>query len=199
LFFRKKILFDKNNLQSVIYACKLEDSKAQKELVEQYYGYAMSVCKLYSQSTEETEEMINDGFLKVFNNINKYESEKSFKAWFRTLLVHTCIDYYRKYHIHQNIISLEQAYDVSIESEVLDSFNADQIQSLISQLPEACRIVFTLFVIEGYSHKEIAEQLSIQEGTSKSHLRDARIKLKKKILMQVDTEIMHDHTTKTQP
>jgi RNA polymerase sigma-70 factor, ECF subfamily len=196
LFFKKQITYHTGDLQSILDACKLQDAKAQRELISQYYGYAYTICNLYGKSNEETEEMINDGFLKVFTNLDKYKPEKHFKAWFRTVLVNSCIDYYRKYNVSQNIISLDQAFDIEVEDDVFSNFTGEDIQLFVSELPDACRIVFTLYVIEGYSHKEISEQLGIQEGTSKSNLRDARIKLKCKLANYFDDEKISHSTAK---
>jgi RNA polymerase sigma-70 factor (ECF subfamily) len=127
------------------------------------------------------EEMINDGFLKIFNNLSKYDSAQPFKAWVRTIMVNTAIDYYRsnkKYQLHVTINEIELT---DFNDDVISQLSVEEIMGLISKLSPMYRMVFMLYVVEGYKHKEIAERLGIQEGTSKSNLQDARIKLQEMI------------------
>ncbi|MBI3234114.1 MAG: RNA polymerase sigma factor [Bacteroidetes bacterium] len=178
MFFRKNpISFDPDDLNSIINACISNDAQAQKLLIKQYYGYSKSICLRYSSIVEDAEEIINDGFLKVFSNLKQYQHTQSFKGWIRRIMINTAIDYYRKnqkYQFHEDVSEMEI---VDINEGVLSKISANEILKLIQQLPNSYRMVFTLFVIDGYSHKEIGDMLGIREGTSKSNLRDARAKL----------------------
>ncbi len=177
----KKITFSEDNLDSVIKACIDNNNQAQRTLIKLHLGFAKSICARYSSNEQEVEEMINDGFLKIFNNLSKYDSAQPFKAWVRTIMVNTAIDYYRsnkKYQLHVTINEIELT---DFNDDVISQLSVEEIMGLISKLSPMYRMVFMLYVVEGYKHKEIAERLGIQEGTSKSNLQDARIKLQEMI------------------
>lgn len=179
--FFKKITFSEDNLDSVIKACIDNNNQAQRTLIKLHLGFAKSICARYSSNEQEVEEMINDGFLKIFNNLSKYDSAQPFKAWVRTIMVNTAIDYYRsnkKYQLHVTINEIELT---DFNDDVISQLSVEEIMGLISKLSPMYRMVFMLYVVEGYKHKEIAERLGIQEGTSKSNLQDARIKLQEMI------------------
>jgi RNA polymerase sigma-70 factor (ECF subfamily) len=181
-FFKKKTSFDQNDEPTVIAACLELDSQAQKALIRLYYGYTKSICLRYIPDYTIIDEVINDSFLKVFNNLNKYDQSKPFKAWLRTIVVNTAIDYYRKNQKLQKHDDYEKLEIADLEADAVSKISADEILKLVQQLSPAYRMVFTLYVIDGYSHKEIAEMLGIKEGTSKSNLQDARHKLQSMIL-----------------
>ena len=124
-----------------------------------------------------------DGFLKVFTKGDLYDAKYPFKAWFRKIIVNTALDFYRsqqKHYFHENI---EEAYDISSnESSALSQLNHEELLKIVEQLPSGYRMVFNLFVIDGFSHEEISNQLNISVGTSKSNLSRARDVLRKMIL-----------------
>ncbi|MFN3487703.1 MAG: RNA polymerase sigma factor [Emticicia sp.] len=161
------------------------DRKSQEKLYRQFYGFAMGVCVRYTQSRDEALEIVNDSFLKVFTKGGQYDSKYPFKAWFRRIIVNTALDFYRsqqKHYFHENI---EEAYDVSSnDSSPLSQLNHDEIIMLIQRLPSGYKMVFNLFVIDGFSHEEISNQLGISVGTSKSNLSRAREALRKMILKE---------------
>jgi RNA polymerase sigma-70 factor (ECF subfamily) len=180
LFFKKKT-FSENNLESVIAACIDHNNEAQRTLIKLFLGYAKSICSRYSSNEQEMEEIINDGFLKIFTNLSKYDNSQPFKAWLRTIMVNTAIDYYRsnkKYRLQMPIDGLEIA---DFDEDIIGQLSADEIMKLVAKLSPTYRMVFMLYVVEGYKHREIAERLGIQEGTSKSNLQDARLKLQEMI------------------
>ncbi|MCS6822139.1 MAG: sigma-70 family RNA polymerase sigma factor [Microscillaceae bacterium] len=151
---------------------------AQKKIYQSFYTYSMSICLRYATSKAEAQEIMNDGFLKVFRNLHTYDHSKPFKMWIRRIMINTAIDYFRKRK--EDIFSLdvqEVRYVHSHEATGLDNISAEEILEMVQNLTPACRIVFNLYVIEGYNHKEIAEKLGISEGTSKSNLAKARQKL----------------------
>lgn len=176
--FKKKIRFNEQDLRSILDACKLGDPQAQRCLIRQFAGYAKSISLRYAACFEEAEEIVNDGFLKVFLNLNSYDYAQPFKAWFRVIVINTAIDYYRR-NLKWNGQStgLEDLDVADYSSDILSEISSGEILVLVQSLPPVYRMVFTLFVIDGYSHREIASMLGIQEGTSKSNLRDARRKL----------------------
>ncbi|SOE21293.1 RNA polymerase sigma-70 factor, ECF subfamily [Spirosomataceae bacterium TFI 002] len=179
MFRRKsKAAFDQDG---IIKACIRQKPSAQKELFQQYYGFAKSISLRYASNNDEVDEMINDGFIKVFANIGKYNEEHSFEAWFRTVVTRTCIDYHRKHHEKVSFQDIDELHYLAYDDEFLDKLNAEEILGLIQKLSPAYRMVFSLFVVEGYSHAEIAEMLKINEGTSRSNLAKARIKMQELI------------------
>ncbi len=180
LFFKKSI-FSEDNLDSVIKACIDNNSQAQRTLIKLHLGFAKSICARYSSNEQEVEEMINDGFLKIFNNLPKYDSAQPFKAWIRTIMVNTAIDYYRSNKKYQLNVTINEIELTDFNDDVISQLSVEEIMGLVSKLSPMYRMVFMLYVVEGYKHKEIAERLGIQEGTSKSNLQDARIKLQEMI------------------
>lgn len=180
--FRKKTFFNENDLQSIITACLVNNTQAQKALISMFLSYAKNVCFPYVSNKEEAEEVINDGFLKVFNNLDKYDHSRPFKAWFKSILINTAIDYYRKNMKNVQQVNIDYVDVEYAGTDIISKISADEILALVQKLPTSYRLVFNLYIIEGYSHREIAGMLNIGEGTSKSNLRDARKKLQSMIL-----------------
>ena len=182
------------NIQpNLIAMCIKQDRKAEYELYKLSYSYLMSICMRYSRDKDTASEVLNMGYLKILKNISTYKPEIPFKAWIRRIMVNTLIDEYRKNKREKEKISYVENYydssDYSDVNEALSTFNCKQIHDEINKLPEASKKVFNLFVIDGYSHKEIGEMLDISEGTSKWHLNAARQKLKEQIESSVFTRI----------
>lgn len=133
----------------------------------------------YTSNEDEGVEILNDVFLKVFKDINKYKGTGSLAGWIRKIALYTAIDYVRKNNSYRKTIDLDAVGDVDIQNEALDLINTSEILQFIQQVSPASRNVFSLYALEGYSHKEIAEMLDISIGTSKWHLANARKELKK--------------------
>lgn len=166
-----------NSERELINALVQNDRMAQKLLYEQHYGRLMGVCMRYAGSKEEAMDLLHESFIKIFFNISKFNPGTSFDAWTRTVTVHTCIDYHRK-AIRRRTSSLDDAFGLaSDEPDVLSSLSEKEIIEAIHSLTPAYRAVFNLFVVEGYSHREIADALQITEGTSRSNLVKARVRL----------------------
>jgi RNA polymerase sigma-70 factor, ECF subfamily len=180
LFFKKKT-FSEDNLDSVISACIDQNSQAQRTLIKLFLGYAKSICSRYTSNEQELEEIINDGFLKIFTNLSKYDTTQPFKAWLRTIMVNTAIDYYRSNKKYLMQIAIDEVEVADFDDDIISKLSTDEIMSLVQKLSPTYRMVFMLYVVEGYKHREIAERLGIQEGTSKSNLQDARLKLQEMI------------------
>ncbi|WP_146895657.1 RNA polymerase sigma factor [Adhaeribacter aerolatus] len=175
MFFRKNS--KTFNLPEVLAGCLKGKQSAQRQLFEQYYSFAKSICLRYAANTEEAEEMLNDGFLKVLAKLPYYDPSQPFEAWFRTVVVRTSIDYYRRNHLRISIIDIQDAPEIQFDDELIQKLSADEIMALVQKLPPAYRTAFSLYVVDGYSHAEIAEMLGINEGTSRSNLAKARLKL----------------------
>lgn len=143
-----------------------------------YYGYAMSVCLRYSENEEDAVEILNDGFLKIFKNIHQYQPENSFKAWIRRIMVNTAIDHYRKYQSPVKVLDIENVANEPSSNETYSAIAKEEIMQMVQALPQSYRMVFNLYVVEGYAHKEIAEMMGITESTSRSNLTAANAKLR---------------------
>jgi RNA polymerase sigma-70 factor (ECF subfamily) len=158
-----------------------------------YYSYAMGICIRYSRSADEAVEILNDGFLKIFSKLSLYSPGLSFNGWLRKIMINSAIDYFRRNERHYHSLDISHVQDESMSETVLDKLSAEEIISLIQRLPPSYRMVFNLFVIEGYHHEEIANQLNITVGTSKSNLAMARNKLKKMLSGSGEENSKHTH------
>lgn len=158
------------------------DNKSQIELYKKYYAYAMSIAIRFCESREEAKEVVHDSYLKLFSNFLKFEDKSSFKGWFRKIIVYTSIDYYRKYSKHNHHLDVLDINEPSEEETVISNISAEEILALADNLTPVYRMVFMLHVVEGYKHSEIAEQLNISVGASKSNLSKARGKMQKMII-----------------
>jgi len=159
-------------------ACIAKERWAQKKLYEDHYSQMMGVCLRYSNNREDALDILHEGFIKVFKNIAKYQPGTSISAWIRRIMVNTSIDFYRK-SIRRRTEDLDKAHQLSSgDADVVSQCTEKEILAAVQTLSPAYRTVFNLYVIEGYAHKEIANQLGITESTSRSNLVKARIKLK---------------------
>lgn len=150
---------------------------AQQQVYEEHYGRMMGICLRYAGSRDEALDLLHEAFIKVFQNIIKYKAGTSLGAWIRTIVVNTCIDYYRK-NTRRRTEDLDTLHSVSSdEPDVLSNLTESEILDAVQQLSPAYRAVFNLYVVEGYSHKEIGDALDITESTSRSNLVKARLKL----------------------
>lgn len=169
------------DLEALVSGCIRQDREAQKKLYQLFYGYAMSICLRYSRTKEEAVEILNDGFMKVFIKIDKYDVNRSFKGWLRRILINTAVDAYRQNYKHYYAEDVSVLAQEVVEGTVLDQLQYEMLIKLIQDLSPAYRTVFNLYVIDGFSHEEIAEQLHISVGTSKSNLFKARAHLQGRI------------------
>jgi RNA polymerase sigma-70 factor (ECF subfamily) len=161
-----------------ITACVNKERWAQKKLYEDHYSLMMGVCLRYSNNREDALDILHEGFLKVFNHISKYHPGTSITAWIRRIMINTSIDFYRK-SIRRRTEDIENAYQVNDnDADAVSMCTEKEILIAVQSLSPAYRTVFNLYVIEGYSHKEIADDLGITESTSRSNLVKARLKLK---------------------
>ena len=164
--------------EDFIKACVAKEKWALKIIYEQHYSSMMLVCRRYSNNDEDALDILHDGFIKVFRYMEKYQPGTSLQAWIRRIMINTSIDYYRK-ESRRRTENLETAYDLSSNlPDVISELSAKEILKSLRLLTPAYRSVFNLYVMEGYSHREIGEMLNITESTSRSNLVKARGKLK---------------------
>jgi RNA polymerase sigma factor (sigma-70 family) len=168
-------------LQNIIQGCVKQDRASQKMLYKTLYGYAMGICLRYAGNRYEAAEILNSGFFKVLTHIKKYDESRPFKAWLGRIMTNTAIDYYRTNLKIAYTEDIDTAEHVLVEETVSTKLNYEDLLALVQNLPNAYRTVFNLYVIDGYSHDEIAEMLGINAGTSKSNLHKARQKLQQMI------------------
>ena len=169
-------------LQKVIAGCLQHSRTDQKMLYKTFYGFAMSICLRYAGNRYEAAEIMNQGFLKVFTNLHKYDTGRPFIAWVGRIMMNTSVDYYRSNLKLSLNDDLDAAEDIGHNDLPDQKLNYDDLISMVQQLPNAYRTVFNLFAIEGFTHEEIAAKLNISTGTSKSNLFKAREKLKTMVL-----------------
>lgn len=166
-----------SHLQELLAKCRKFDSVSQQKVYRHFYNYCMTICYRYAQNTEEAREIMNDGFVKVFTKLDKYTQGTSFKAWMSRIMVNTAIDHYRRKQSRPQTIDIIHASHLQSSPDVVQRMTAKELMDLVQKLPPSYRIAFNLHVVEGYTHPQIAEKLGISEGTSKSNLAKARLKL----------------------
>lgn len=172
---------DINNIseEDLVRRCIANERQYQEVLYRKYADQMYSVCLSYNDNEDEACDILQDGFIKVFRKLEQFNFESSLKGWIRRIIVNTALDHYRKQKRHEE--KLENYTQVAVSrniGNVIDQINAQDLISLVNQLPSRAAVVLKLYAIEGYGHKEIAEKLDITEGTSKSQLHRARALLK---------------------
>lgn len=174
------ILNTETPVKDLLEGCIAGKRQSQELLYKQFYAFAMGICVRYCNSREEAVEVMNDGFLKAFTNLKKFDAANRFEPWLKRILVNCSIDYYRKAkkHYFHDDVSEARSLETTTATAV-STLNHEELLRLVGGLPPGYRTVFNLYVIEGYSHKEIAKMLQISEGTSKSNLSRAREMLRK--------------------
>jgi RNA polymerase sigma-70 factor (ECF subfamily) len=182
-------------LSKHIEGCVRNGRESQKIIYSSFYGYALAICERYAGNNDDVIEILNDGFLKIFKEIHKYQPSyadtiASFKGWLRKIMVYTAIDHYRKNKKHLlNGNTEPSTLQIAAANETaLDKLSYEEILKAIQLLSPAYRTVFSLFVIDGMSHEEISQKLGIAEGTSKSNLSKARMHLQRILLEEYQIE-----------
>jgi RNA polymerase sigma-70 factor (ECF subfamily) len=166
------------NERDFIQACLDKDGASLKILYESQYPIMLPLCRRYANNEEDALDILHDGFIKVFKNLDKYQVGTTLTAWIKRIMVNTAIDYYRK-ESKRRYTSVDDAVSIpSEEPDVVSNISAEEIIDLLQHLSPAYRSVFNMYVIEGYSHRDLSEILQITESTSRSNLVKARAKLK---------------------
>lgn len=172
--------------EEIIAGCRKKNRTVQEHLYRTYYSMYLKVCARYAKCMEDAEQLLNDGFLKVFTQIDSYRNAGSFAGWMQRIMVNTCLDYLRSTSLkeemamHVKSIAIEDI-KIGVSNEAIEGMEFRELVTVIQSLPAMTRTVFNLFVFDGYNHKEISAQLSISEGTSHWHVHQARNILQKKI------------------
>ncbi|MBL7814098.1 MAG: RNA polymerase sigma factor [Saprospiraceae bacterium] len=166
----------------LIQGCLNEDRRAQRELFSRYAGKMMTVCLRYARHRMEAEDLLQDAFIKIFDNIQSFEGKGSFEGWIRRIVVNTALKNISKHSFQKEGIGLDNVVETWEDPSVFSQLSEQELISMISGLPNGYRICFNLYVIEGFSHREIAEMLDIEESTSRSQLVKARNMLQNMVL-----------------
>ena len=167
------------SLNKLIKQCAENDRKAQKEIYQLFAGKLFSICLKYSKNRQEAQDNFQDGFVTIFKKMDQYKFKGSFEGWLKRIMLNTVLLKYRQKAV-LNIVTEEIPDEVVVDIDD-DEVSLDFLLGIIGELPDRYRMVFNLYVLDGYSHKEISEMLRIAEGTSKSNLARARAILKQKI------------------
>lgn len=167
------------SLEQLIKDCKKNDAKAQSQIYKLYSSKLFSLCLKYSKNYVEAEDNLQDAFVTIFNKMSQFKSKGSLEGWMKRITINTALQRYRSVGIF-DIVNEDQIEDVTIEIDE-DTVSIDYLLNIIQELPDRYRLVFNLYVLDDYSHKEIAEMLNITTGTSKSNLARARLILKDKV------------------
>lgn len=168
-------------IESLYEGCKSGSRQAQEQLYNALASKLLGVCLRYASSTFEAEDMLQTGFIKAFNNLDNYRGDGSFEGWIRRIIVNTAIETYRRNRRSGQPEELDEVYDDAQQTFAMDNLECEDILRLIQSLPDGYRMVFNMYAIEGFSHREIAESLQISESASKSQLSRARAWLKQRI------------------
>lgn len=167
------------DIKQLILDCKKQELKAQEQLYKLFSAKLFSVCLKYSRNYDEAQDNLQDGFLLIFNKINKYEFKGSFEGWIKRVMINHIMQQYRNSVVFEIIKDNIKQEEITIEAD--ENVSIDYLLKIIQELPDRYRLVFNLYVMDGYSHREIASMLEITEGTSKSNLARAKMILKEKI------------------
>ncbi len=167
-------------IEKLLTGCKDGNELYQEKLYKHYYGYALSISRLYTYSNDDAVSILNDSFLKAFYAIQNKGYNKSipFKNWLRRIVINTAIDNYRKNAKHAHQLEIEEAEQLQINVDIINELTAEDILKLLDQLPEMHRLVFNLYEIQGYNHQEISEKLTIGTSSSRVFLSRAKKRLR---------------------
>lgn len=169
------------DFKSIISDCIAGSRKAQAMLYHQFAPKMFGVCLRYAKDATEAEDNLQEGFIKVFTNLKNFRHDGSLEGWIRRIMINVSLEKIRKQHLLYPVEDVAVYDTVNFSDDVIAKMSADDLMKLIQQLPPRYRLVFNLYVLEGMSHQEIAKEMDITQGTSKSNLARAREILKKKV------------------
>jgi RNA polymerase sigma factor (sigma-70 family) len=167
-------------LQKLAEACARQDRASQKALYDQFKNQLFRVCLRYAANSQEAEDFLQEGFLKVFKSIHTWQPSGNLVAWMKTIMIHTALEHQRKLSAKVGRVDITQAENLQGTEEILSQISGEELMEIIQGLPDGFRTVFNLYAVEGYSHSEIASLLTISEGTSKSQYSRAKSILRDK-------------------
>jgi RNA polymerase sigma factor (sigma-70 family) len=180
------------NLEEIIQGCLRKKEKSQEMLYKRFFGYALRVALVYNRNREDALEIVNDSFVKVFNQIDRYDDSLPFKSWLGKIVVNTSIDRFRKNKRDIQFDDKETFFVPDESPNVLTQLTAEDILGLLKRLPEIQRLVFSLYEIDGYTHDEISSLLSIPVNSSRVYLTRAKNRLRELFEMLFNTR--HEKT-----
>lgn len=185
---------DSKEVQELVRLCKKGHRVSQERLFKLSYPLALNVSRRFTNDLEEAKSVVNEGMLKVFQQLDRYSPEMSFRGWVRRIIVNSAIDHYRRVKRHRDRYVEYEGDELShtFDEGILDKISADEILILVQELPPAYRLVFSLYAVEGYNHREIAEKLGISEGTSKSNYAKAKAKMQKAMASYYTVKLQHN-------
>ncbi len=160
--------------RELVQGCLRGDSRAQETLYARYARRMYAVCLRYARHELEAQDLMQEGFIRVFGKLKDFRMEGSLEGWVRRIMVHTAINHYRKKSFQLERFGLERMPDEVVEASALDDLGTEEILGMVAELPDGYRMVFNLFAIEGYDHAEIAQLIGCGESTSRSQLAKAR-------------------------
>ncbi len=169
-----------SELEQLIQGCIRNERSAQEKLYHLFYPKMMAMVRRYIDHEEQAEEVMNNGYLRAFQKLGQYNFQGSFEGWLRKIIFHAVSDYVKQNHRYSEKVVLVEK-DEMVHKDHADKLYYDQLVKLVQALPDATRTVFNMYVMEGFTHKEIGNLLGISEGTSKWHLSEGRRQLKEKI------------------
>jgi RNA polymerase sigma factor (sigma-70 family) len=171
------------DIKNIINGCLKGNRRDQELLYRRHSAKLFAVCLQYSGNDEEARDILQEGFIKIFENLIHYKHEGSFEGWVRRIMVNTALEKYRRKNTLHRVDDIDQIPEINAEPDNEDyaGLEAIDLLEIIRELPPKYRMVFNLFAIEGYSHKEIGKMVNISEGTSKSNLSRARIILQRRV------------------
>lgn len=174
--------------EQLIEGCIRAERQSQNKLYNLFKNKMFAVCLRYARNREEAEEILHEGFLKVFDFVHQYKFEGSFEGWMRKIMVNSALQKYRGKRQLQAVVDITETDVIDAgHEEIISQLGTKELLQMVQQLPPATRMVFNLYVFEGLKHREIAELLNISEGTSKSNLSDARYTLQKAVKLSLSS------------
>ncbi len=169
------------NDRELVEGCQREDRRCQELLYNRYARRMYAVCLRYARHQLEAQDLMQEGMIRVFDKLHGFRNEGSLEGWVRRIMVHTCINHYRKKAFQNEKFGMEHVPDAPVEPLALERLGQEELLTLVSALPDGYRMVFNLFAIEGYDHAEIADMLGCGESTSRSQLAKARRMLQQRL------------------
>lgn len=168
--------------KELVKGCIRENRSCQQEVFRRYAGKMLHVCRRYTRHHMEAEDILQDAFMQIFDKVHTFKFQGSFEGWVRRIVVNTALKNYQKSSFKKEQIGIENRPENPVAPEVFSQLGEEELLNLVTNLPQGYRVVFNLYAIEGYSHKEIAESLGIGESTSRSQLVKARKMLQSQVL-----------------
>lgn len=176
-----------HRIDELLEGCRAGNQKMQEALYRQTSSKMLALCLRYAKNRMEAEDVLQTGYIKVFQNVKEYRGDGSFEGWIRRIMVNTAIESYRKHLRGINTVPIEETHDQPAAGFDFSRLGIQDLMEVIQKLSEGYRLVFNMYAIEGYTHKEIAAALGISEGASKSQLSRARAILREEIIKMEGT------------